>query len=128
MSGTKTTSKTVSVGCKLPNGLVINFETFNDVSKTWIKTGEVELKGANSSSIVGGYGITDNVDAEAFAEWLKIHKDDETVKLGLIFAQPTPAGAEAAAKERADTKSGFEPIDPDKPGPRIERADPPTKR
>ena len=127
MSGSRASGK-VTVGCKLPNGYVINFEKFDPETKTYNKIGEVTLAGANASSIIGGYGLTEGVDADLFAEWLKLHKDDPAVKLNLIFAQPTQDRAAAEANEKAAVKSGFEPIDPDKPARGIERADPPTKR
>lgn len=44
--------KTVTVGCKLPNGLIIE-----------VGGQSVELNGANASNIIGGHGITYDVDA-----------------------------------------------------------------
>ena len=117
--------RTVSIGCKLPNGLIIRFEKFDNESKSYQTINDIELQGANSSKIIGGYGLTDGVDADLFAEWLRMHKDDEIVRLGIVFQQTTPQRAADAAKERAGVKTGFEPIDPDKPGRQIEPADTP---
>ena len=47
--------KTVTVGCKLPNGLIIE-----------VGGQSVELNGANASNIIGGHGITRDVDADLF--------------------------------------------------------------
>lgn len=120
----------VSVGCKLPSGLTIQLERLEETVtadgvrlKRYIPVGEpVTLKGSNSSAVIGGYGITDDVDGAMFAAWLESHADYEPVRQGLIFAQSTPARAADEAKEKTKITSGFEPIDPEKPGPKIEPA------
>jgi hypothetical protein len=71
--------------------------------------------------VIGGYGITEGVDEEWFKAWLAAHADYEPVHRGLIFAMPTPARAEDKAREQAGIESGFEPMDPDKPGPGLEK-------
>ncbi|WP_182356661.1 hypothetical protein [Komagataeibacter europaeus] len=91
----------VTVGCKLPNGLVLRF-------------GErkVILSGANSSRVVGGYGLT-SVPSDLWEDWIKRHADTPFVKKRLVFAQATPAKAEGQAKEQEAVKTGMEPLDPD---------------
>lgn len=42
-------AETVTVGCKLPNGLILEQGAY-----------KVELNGSNSSIVVGGYGLTEN--------------------------------------------------------------------
>jgi lipid II:glycine glycyltransferase (peptidoglycan interpeptide bridge formation enzyme) len=93
----------VTVGCKLPHGLVI-------------KTGgkSATLAGANSSRIVGGYGLT-QVDKDLFDAWRKEYADYAPLKNQLIFVQEKPASAESQAKEQAAVKSGLEPLDISKP-------------
>lgn len=95
---------TITVGCKLPNGLII---TCGGKSAT--------LAGANSSRIVGGYGLT-AVDKDFFEAWTKEYASFAPLKHGLIFAQEKPASAEAQAKEQAEVKSGLEPLPKDRPG------------
>ena len=102
---------TVIVGCKLPNGLVIELDEQR-----------VVLNGANSSAIIGGFGMTE-VNKALFDAWLEKHKDYEPVKQGLIFAQEKPANAQAEAKDKAKLKSGFEGLDPKKPAEGIEPMD-----
>lgn len=102
---------TVTVGCKLPNGLVIELDEQR-----------VVLNGANSSAIIGGFGMTE-VNKALFDAWLAKHKDYEPVKQGLIFAQEKPANAQAEAKDKAKLKSGFEGLDPKKPAEGIEPMD-----
>lgn len=94
---------TVSVGCKLPHGLII-------------KTGgkSVALAGANSSAIIGGYGLTE-VDKDFYDAWRKEFATFAPLKNELIFVQESRAKAEGRAKEQAEVKSGLEPLDPAKP-------------
>jgi len=94
----------VTVGCKLPNGLIIEH-----MGKTHT------LKGSNSTEIVGGHGLT-VIDKELWDAWYDKHKDYQPVKQGLIFAHEKLDSAQSIAKERAKNKSGFEGLDPDKPG------------
>ncbi len=56
--------ETVVIGCKLPNGF-------------YMQVGEVvhTIKGFNSSVVVGGHGITEDVPADLWAAWLKENKD-----------------------------------------------------
>lgn len=99
---------TITVGCKLPNGIVI---TTGGKSAT--------LAGANSSRIIGGYGLT-AVDKDLFEAWSKEFAQFAPLKHGLIFAQDKPAAAESQAKEQADIKSGLEPLDLSQPASGVE--------
>lgn len=128
-------SNTVTVACKVSNGLLLRlFRMVEDVElvlgggtrkvKRAEQVGDVvkihgpgaALFGKNPSySIVAGYALTPNVDAEFFAEWLKQNKDHDAVKANLIFAYDKPADVEACAKEHEAQRSGLEPIDPDNP-------------
>ncbi len=96
---------TVTVGCKLPDGLIIEFEGHR-----------LHLRGSNSSRVFGGYGLTPGVDKAFFESWLGLYgKDYEPVKQGLIFVQSDDSRARAQANEQADVKNGFEGLDPNKP-------------
>lgn len=103
---------TVTVGCKLPNGIHLDHQGKR-----------VTIKGANSSVVIGGHGLTEGVDKEFWDGWLAEHQDYEPVKQGLIFAQNTTRNAEAEAKEKEGNLSGLEGVDPDKPGAGIKKAD-----
>ncbi|HEV2540200.1 MAG TPA: hypothetical protein VGU03_10885 [Frateuria sp.] len=94
---------TITVGCKLPHGLII-------------RTGgkSITLAGANSSRIVGGYGLT-QVDKEFFDAWSTEYAQFGPLKHGLIFAQDKANAAESRAKEQAEIKTGLEPLDLAKP-------------
>jgi len=93
---------TVTVGCKLPNGLIIE-----------MGDKRVTLKGANSSVIIGGHGITENVDKELFDAWMEKNKELHFVKEGHLFAHEKEVNVKAQAKDRAKQKTGFEGLNPD---------------
>ena len=95
----------------MPNGLIIRM---GDKSIT--------LKGANSSALIGGHGMTE-VDKELFDAWLARNKDYEPVKQGLIFAHEKEVNTKAEATEKKHTKSGAEGLNPDKPAPGLEKAE-----
>lgn len=100
---------TVVVGCKLPNGLEI-----------LLGGKSVVLNGANSAAIIGGYGLTGDVDKAAFEEWLLDFADAPFVKNELVFAQANERSAKSKAEENAKEKTGLEGLDPKKPAPGIE--------
>ncbi len=102
---------TVTVGCKLPNGLVIEVDDRSAV-----------LNGANSSEIIGGHGITEHVDADLFREWMKRHADRDMVKNGFVFAHEKGKNTKAEAQEKAGNKTRLEPIVPDNKGNGVETA------
>lgn len=104
-------SKTVVVGCKLPNGLIIE-----------LNGKQAKINGKNTSKIIGGHGITENVDAELFNAWLKVNVNREIVKNGFIFAHESKEDTKANAKEKAKTKTGLEPINPSDKAHGVEQA------
>lgn len=101
----------IVVGCKLPHGLEIRVG-----DKTAV------LKGTNSSLVIGGYGITEGVDADLFAAWLAANKDSASVSGGFIFARGKAESVKAEATEKKDNLNGFEGLNPAKPAPGIETA------
>lgn len=103
--------KTVTIGCKLPNGLLLEVDNKS-----------VLIDGANSSQVVGGHGITYNVDADLWQAWLKQNADRDVVKNGFVFAHGKAANAKAEAKEKTDTKTGQEPIVPNAKNNGVETA------
>ena len=105
-------AETIVVGCKLPNGLVVEQGGYT-----------VTLNGANSSNVIGGYGLTEGVDKDAFEKWLEVHKNQLYVKNELVFAQAKANSAQSKANENASVKTGLEGLPQDKPAPGIEKAD-----
>lgn len=105
-------AEVLTVGCKLPNGLVLEQDGYS-----------VVLNGANSSLVVGGYGLTEGVDKDAFDKWLTVHSNQPYIKNKLVFAQAKTNSAQAKASENATVKSGLEGLPQDKPMPGIEKSD-----
>lgn len=97
----------VIVGCKLVNGVILAHQGKRIV-----------LSGAKSSRIIGGYGMTE-VDKDFFEAWCNANADSALLSGNLIFAQDKPAAADGQAKEQAAVKTGFEPIDPERPVPGV---------
>ena len=93
---------TVTVGCKLPNGLHLD-----------VQGKRATLQGANSARIIGGYGLT-QVDKELWDAWVKAYADSPLLKNHLVFAQGNEASATSKAEEQGSVASGFERLQPGK--------------
>lgn len=102
----------VTVGCKLPSGLQLR-----------IDDKLVVLKGSNSSLVIGGYGLTEDVDKDFFDKWLAVNKDADCVINGFVFSQDRTANAKAEAADNASNANGFEGLNPAAPAPGITQAD-----
>lgn len=107
---------TVCVACKLPNGIILELK-----GEERVKIAGPAVPWGAPPRDVGGYALTHNVDADFYARWEKVYKDWLPVKRGLIFSSPKSQDAEARAREMKNEKTGLEPINPDKPGPGLER-------
>ena len=102
---------TVTVACKLPNGLHLEKIDAHGV-RTRIVTlrGPMQPWGTFSPDIAHGVGLTHGVDADFFAAWMKEHADYAPVKAGLIFAAAKPEEVLAQARDRESTRTGYEPL------------------
>lgn len=135
-------TNTVTVACKLPSGIILRVFQMVEHSEPVMGGGSKKVKVAHQMGksvrirgfavpfgatpavpIVGGYGLTPNVDAEFFDLWLKQNADSEIVQNNLIFAHEKQADAAAQAAEQAEIRSGLEPIDPKRLPKGIEPAD-----
>lgn len=122
---------TVTVASKLPWPLRLQLQEAHEVSEQvhgggvrivqrWNKTGDtIVVKGCSvdrskpyDREIVGGAALTHGVNADFWAKWLEQNKKFPPVVNGLIFAHEKPASVAAEAKDLAELKSGFEPVDP----------------
>lgn len=108
-----TGTATVTVGCKIPNGLHLD-----------LGGKRVTLNGSHSSRVIGGYGLTEGVPADFFEAWLQTYADSPAVTNGLVFAQENAADVRAQALDQADIRTGLEPLDPTKPGRDLAPEDP----
>lgn len=103
---------TYVIGCKLPSGL-----SFRHGDKV------ITLLGANSSALVNGFGMTKDVPAEAWEEFVKNHADSKFIKNGIIFAVSDEKSAEDASLERSKVKTGLEQASPTTAGVEPQKED-----
>jgi len=96
------------VGCKLPSGIILEVD---DV--------RVVIAGANSSAVVHGFGITENVPKEFWDEFTRRNPDFAPIKNGQLFIQATSRDAKANARDAEKLETGFEPLAQDKAVPGI---------
>lgn len=94
-------ASTYIIGCKLPNGLVINHEGQR-----------VKLAGTNDSLLLNGFGITRDVPADLWDGFAKTFADQPLIKNGVVFAVTDEKSAQSASKEREGQKTGLEQLDP----------------
>jgi hypothetical protein len=121
--------ETVWVQCKLPHGLQIHLhrEGLSADGRPKpihvpIPESRMKLNGANSSRVIGasgrnlGYGLTE-VPKDYWDRWMdETGKTFPAVQNGMILVQPTRDRAMGSAMEHASLRTGFERLDPDKPG------------
>lgn len=146
-------SDTVWVGCKLPNGYILQTFHMEDYQEQVMgggtRTAQRSIRheetyrlcgssidiakmalGDVPNLVIGGYGITSGIPRDYWEKWLSVYKDTPLVKNGLIFAQPDEMCARARAAEGAKLRTGLEPIDPANPGaaaPDVRRVQPGTR-
>jgi hypothetical protein len=109
-------AKTVTVACKLPHGLELRlYKVEKDTPAQLLPGDPVVLAGTNADNAVGGYGLTENVDAAFFAAWMDQNQTFPAVRAGLIFADDSTAKVRDRAVEQARLESGFEGINPEAP-------------
>lgn len=107
---------TVTVGCKLANGLILELQDNSGSGK------KVHIKGANASELVGGHGITHGVDKEFMDAWMAKNKDLSFVKNGFLFVHGKADSVVAEATEKAKEKTGAEPLPQLKEGSESDKA------
>lgn len=131
-------SGTVTVACKMPNG--VQLRVFRMVEQAELVMGggtrmtqraepignPVILKGnaipfgvTPEHKIIGGYALTEDVDAQFFRKWLEQNADSALVQNKLVFAWEKVSTVEGQAREQALLRSGLEPEDPE--NPRVKR-------
>lgn len=115
-------STMVAVACKLPHGLLIEVGTLGQENysrheiagpSTGIRTGK------HGSLLIGGYAFT-MLPESVWEEFSRKHKDALYLKTRAVFAEATLEGAQGAALTEANTRTGFERLNPDAPAPGIE--------
>ena len=121
---------TMSVACKIPNGLMLRVfapdkvmvpvmaggvkETTRWRPTAWSQklNGPAQKTGRSRAIVMHGFGLTHGVDADQFALWLEQNKDTEMVRRGLVFGQAKSNDVIQQAAEHRTELTGLEPIDP----------------
>lgn len=133
---------TVTVACKLPNGIFLRVfdmvETqepvmgggYRTVKMAREKGQRVRLNGfshaqnrAPNSPIREGFALTYGVDKDLWDLWKSQNADTDMVKNGLVFAHEKDANTLAEIREKKDTRSGLERLDPNKLPKGIKKSD-----
>jgi hypothetical protein len=135
-------SKTVTVMCKTPNGLVLRLFRMEDYSvpipaggsrneKRAVQDGDAVVVNGyaapagmtpwHKQPVEGGYAMTRNVDRVFWEKWLSQNQDLDAVKNKLIFAVPNRDAAVDQANEQEKVWDGLQPLeqqdDPRNPKP-----------
>lgn len=123
---------TVTVACKLPNGLRLRTFSAQEVQENYpggtrtvrqfmedpiqqdITGFSYEQNKAPHCQFASGFALTMGVDKDLWEKWLVQNKDTMIVKNGLIFAHSDMASIESEGKEKVECKSGLERLDPNK--------------
>jgi hypothetical protein len=117
----------VTVGLKLPQGLILRLFKMEDATGPGYVPGErraveygerVRIRGTAHEEgmrpkvpIVGGYALTSGVPKDFWDAWLEQNKDSDLIRNKLIFAYSKVDSAKAAAREHKSTRSGLERLD-----------------
>lgn len=134
-----TTGETVTLGCKMPNGLVLQLYQDEEVMEPLygggyravkiarpvgeaitlngcaINVGNVSRGIMPEHLMIGGFGLTSGVPREFWERWLAANKDTKLVKNRVVFEAKNDSAASSKARELASGKvrSGLEPLDPE---------------
>jgi len=133
----KTGTSTVAVACKLPNGMLLQNCEMMEVSVPLPGSGYITQKegrrvgpvvrlngfayplgipkAAPTWPIVGGYGITPDVDEAFMTKWMHDHRNDDVVTNRLIFICDSVQLAMGRAAEQEEIPSNLDGIDPEHP-------------
>ena len=124
------TAATVTVACKVPNGLILRLGTMETSpvpilgggtrsEKRWRYDGaQVRINGPKraveggdpSSPIANGYALTFGVPSEFMKRWMADNKDSDIVQKGLIVVHEKRDELKAMTAEHRDTRTGLEPM------------------
>jgi hypothetical protein len=124
---------TVTVACKLPNGLILRLFKMHDIREqtpTGVRISQQARQEGQSYTvrgpripfgqlpnfmIIGDYALTPNIPRDFWEEWSRQNEELDCVKNKLIYAHEKQDHVADWAKDHAGTISGLEPIDPEKP-------------
>jgi hypothetical protein len=121
---------TVTVACKMPNGLLLRIFSESVEHENVLGGGtrqvkvhrpvgdQVRIQGyavpinKRPRYLItnGNFALTEGVDAKFFKTWWEQNADCAMIKAGLIFCMKSKVEAEAKADSREDIRNGLEPM------------------
>jgi hypothetical protein len=127
-STTKRSRDTVTVCCKVPNGVIMQNHVLEDgfepvfgggsrpikISRpvgdpiTLIGSSRAPGSDPDAKRVVGGYGMTFNVPKEDFEKWMRDNAAMDMIKNKLIFAADDADRASDQARDQKAFRSGLE--------------------
>lgn len=134
---------TVTVACRVPNGLVLHVDRMVDGFEPIMGGGVRTIKVAEAmgqtytlagpaidlvklqrdqgldKQVVGGYGLTPGVPRDFWEAWEAQNRDSALVRNRQVFAAATESRARDQSREQAKVRSGLEPVDPNDPQARM---------
>lgn len=96
-------AKTILIGCKLPNGIILE-----------VNEKQIELNGLSKTVIIGATHATTAIDADFWQAWKSQNATFSALKNGAIFEAANEVEAVAIAKDT--DKTGLEPMKQDAQG------------
>lgn len=117
-----TPTETVIVGCKLPQGLLLEVD---GITVRVNGSARYNMPRPNKKHLQLGVnvhasdGLT-TLDRGFWEKWCEAHKDYGPLVNGHIYSSATMNKAKTMAEKTADAKTGFEPLDPNKPGGQLQ--------
>jgi hypothetical protein len=131
---TRATSGTVIVGCKIPNGLILQLSTMERTIEPVMGGGHRDIQIGRKVGpryvvkgpafpvgqvprylIAGGYALTSGIPEEFWNDWYAQNKDADYVRNELIVAHKSMEDAERHCIDNESLVTGLEPVDPTKP-------------
>lgn len=128
---TRSATGMVVVGCKIPNGVILQLSVFEQNAEPVMGGGHRDVKigrkvgqtytvrGPNVKFgeiprflMAGGYALTSGIPEDFWNTWLEQNKDAEMVKRELIVAYKSMDDVEAHCSNNETLKTGLEPMDP----------------
>lgn len=139
--GYQTGTDTVTMGCKVPNGVVLRLFDLVDVQlsmngivltekQAQQREGEYVLNGFSidlgkmaggippEHQIIGGFGLTSGIPRDFADEWFAQNAQSALVRNKIVFMERNENEARAHARDYASLQSGLQPVDPNDPSTR----------
>jgi len=129
-----TTGETVTVGCKLPNGMHLDLYIPTGAKQRSADGSEVPIYRTERVTVRGGYsgsqpgvfslppgtaGLTMRVPKDFWDAWAKANAGMPVVRNGLVFAANDKNSARSMVAERKSELTGLEALNKDAPAPNL---------